>query len=318
MFAGDPVGGGTYVPALGKLHHESQVAVVIGAALHDPRRRLVAVHEPIEHLPEVTLVVAQFLGQRVGGALHGVMQALVVLRVRREQAVISLGLAGHLAGERVLILQDLNHFDHGERVVARLGQIGTAMLVRLQFQVTFVAHYQRRVDGIGHVHQFSTSRHQRADDACGFTEPITAGQTPVVASRDVSDLVAEHRCKLVFSLQVSDQAAMHEYVGIRQREGVHRRFIDHVEVVLTIGLRALFDQPVADFLNVGRPGFILVDVFLFQELEVHLFARTRRMEQRRERHRQRQDHPSDVPVLTTHYTTAMPSSNSVLLGLINV
>ena len=83
---------------------------------------------------------------------------------------------------------------------------------------------------------------------------------------DVADLVADHRRQLIFTLEIREQAAVHEDVAVGHRKRVDVGEIENGEVKLAVRFGAVRDQAFPDLLHVLLPARVIVDLTLLGEL----------------------------------------------------
>ena len=166
-------------------------------------------------------------------------------------AAVALGL---FSSKQLLVLQHADDFDHGLRVVPRLGEILRPQAIG--FELVFPAVAGR--PGLRErLQQRGTRLVVHARDQNGSQDRAHAGRrrgtllAHPVACGDMADLMADHACQLCLGIEIGHDPARDVDVTAGQRKGIHVRAVDHREMPFQVWPVTLSGQVLADGVDIG-------------------------------------------------------------------
>ena len=205
--------------------------------LEEPLPRVVAEDESLGALQEpITLDLQAHRQRGRRDPFRCFLHAIAGVRMRGEP----LRHASAFVSTRAQSLQGLEHLPHFVRVVALLDHVLEAQFVRLGFCPASELEEEHPEALAGELAELGEPRlNDDRRDQPDLPELLLRHLRDGMFRRDVADFVAEHRDQLRLGIHVRQDAARDEHRSAGQRERVHDRVIDDVE--LPRDVRALRD-----------------------------------------------------------------------------
>ena len=286
-------------PGRGEIDHEAQAAVIVATVHEHPVRGWRAPGEAFQQGKERALrgrALWRHAFRRAG--LNHFIEPAVISRVGGEEPVIAHAAPLHLPGKFLLVRQHPNDFEHGDGVIAGVGEVAGPQAIGLKLLIPAVAAQGRLAVGSRRLIE-RTAPGQKTEEG-GAKAGTATGKLALLrmASHQVADLVAENGRQLGFVLEVGQEAPGNKDVSSVHGEGVDRGVVQHGK---GIAIRILPGRPkhaLAHLRHVVREG-AAVHRALLLELGQGLFPIGARPGARGEPKEHDNEHPEDPRQGTT-------------------